>query len=239
MLRILFALLTFAMPASAEVTVFAAASLKSVLDEVHAAAPLEVTASFAGSAALARQIDQGAPADIFISASTEWSNWVVDSLSLTSKSTADIARNELVVVAPKGSKSININNLPDLIGAGRLAMGHSRAVPAGVYGKEALSSLGLWDEIAPQVVQTEHVRAALRLVALGEVPFGITYATDAQDEARVDVVYRFPAKTHAPIIYRLVDISASPQAQAYTAYLTSESARAIFAAQGFLQAFPE
>lgn len=234
-MRYLFAMvLAFASPAQAEVTVFAAASLRGVLEEVSDAWGQSVTVSYAGSASLARQISQGAPADVFLSANPDWVAWLRDQNLVDDDATGQFVGNSLVLIGQKGSASVDINQLPEILGAERLAIGHARAVPAGIYAREALTSLGLWQDVAPQLLQTDNVRAGLRLVALGEVPFAITYATDAQSDPKVTEIYAFPSQTHSPIQYSYARITDSQSAQEYLAFLTGSDAQEIFAQFGFL-----
>ena len=233
--RYLFAMvLAFASPAQAEVTVFAAASLRGVLEEVNDAWGQSVTVSYAGSASLARQISQGAPADVFLSANPDWVAWLRNQNLVAKDATGQFIGNSLVLIGQKGSAPVDINQLPEILGADRLAIGHARAVPAGIYAREALTSLGLWQDVEPRLLQTDNVRAGLRLVALGEVPFAITYATDAQSDPKVTEVYAFPSQTHSPIQYSYARITDSHSAQEYLAFLTGSDAQAIFAKFGFL-----
>lgn len=244
-LATLMALTLAAVPlrAGADVTVFAAASLTTALDRVAAAWTAQTgqtaTLSYAGSSALARQIQQGAPADIFISASTDWIEALAASGDLRPGTRRDILGNRLVLIAhgpdaPPVTLDATLD-LPALLGGGRLAMALVDAVPAGVYGKAALTHLGLWDAVAPQVAQADNVRAALAFVARAEAPLGIVYATDAAAEDRVTVIGTFPADSHAPITYpaAITAQSDSPQAHAFLAFLASDSARAIWQDHGF------
>jgi molybdate transport system substrate-binding protein len=233
--RYLFAiLLAFASPAQAEVTVFAAASLRGVLEEVSEAWGQSVRVSYAGSASLARQISQGAPADVFLSANPDWVAWLRDQNLVAENATGQFIGNSLVLIGQKGSAPVDINQLPEILGADRLAIGHARAVPVGIYAREALTSLGLWQDVAPQLLQTDNVRAALRFVALAEVPYAITYATDAQSDSKVSEVYAFPSHSHSPIQYSYASVSDTQSAQEYLAFLTGSDAQAIFAKFGFL-----
>lgn len=241
----LLALTLLALPlrAAADVTVFAAASLTTALDRVAAAwtdqTGQRVTLSYAGSSALARQIQQGAPADIFISASTDWMDALAASGDLRADTRRDILGNTLVLIANgKDARPVTLDatlDLPALLGEGRLAMALVDAVPAGIYGKAALTHLGLWDATAPQVAQADNVRAALAFVARGEAPLGITYATDAAAEDNVTVIATFPADSHPPITYpaALTAQGDSPQAQDFLTFLSSDTARAIWQAAGF------
>ena len=232
-----------AAPATAEtVTVFAAASLTTALAEIEpafeAATGHDLVLSLAGSSALARQIEQGAPADIFISASTDWLDHL-EGLGLLEPGTRrDLLGNRLVLVAHGSAPAVRIGpdlDLPGLLGDGRLAMALVEAVPAGIYGKAALTSLGLWEAVAPQVAQSDNVRAALALVALGEAPLGIVYATDAVAEPRVSVIGTFPEDSHPPIVYPVADLANRDTAAeaAFLAFLAGPEARAALERQGF------
>ncbi|WP_343079888.1 molybdate ABC transporter substrate-binding protein [Ostreiculturibacter nitratireducens] len=228
---------------AAEITVFAAASLQTALDaaaaEWRAASGNGVTLSYAATSALARQIEAGAPADIFISASLDWME-ALDAAGLLDPGTRrDLFGSEIVLVAHEAGTAEEIGpgfDLAGRLGDGHLAMAMVDSVPAGIYGKQALESLGLWDAVAPRVAQAENVRAALALVATGEAPYGIVYATDAVAEPRVSVVGTFPADSHEPIVYPGAVIAGSEAAEAAAAFLdwlATPEAAAIFATQGF------
>ena len=225
-----------------DVVVFAAASLKNVLDEAAAAFEAtheaSVVLSYGGSSALARQIQYGAPADIFVSANAQWMDLLEDEDLIQSASRAVLAGNRLVLIAGEpGTVELTPHALRNALGAeGRLAMGHVRAVPAGIYGKAALEALGAWDLLSPNVVQTDNVRAALRLVTLGEAQFGIVYVTDAQQDERARVVAVFPQSTYPPIVYpaALTRDSTNPDAEVLLRFLQSDAAAQIFAKHGFL-----
>jgi molybdate transport system substrate-binding protein len=226
-------------PATAEVIVFAAASLKTVLDEVAADWLGEpVILSYGGSAALAKQIEAGAPADIFIPAAEEWMDEVAGLGLIQPATRHDIAGNALVLIAHAKLPSVEITlqlDLAGLLGGGKLSMGFVDSVPAGQYGKAALEALGLWTQVEPMVVQSENVRAALALVASGEAALGVVYASDAVAEPAVTVLGTFPEDTHLPITYpAALTAGASPGALAFLDHLTSPAAQDIFAAQGFL-----
>jgi molybdate transport system substrate-binding protein len=191
-----------------EVVVFAAASLKTALDRVAAEFAVttghQVTISYAGSNQLARQIIEGAPADIFLSAAESWMDEVEQAGLVVVGSRRDLWGNRLVLVGAAGSAPVEISaglDLAGLLGDGKLAMALVEAVPAGQYGKAALVSLGLWESVEASVAQTDNVRAALALVALGEAPLGIVYATDAAAEPGVTVVGTFPDNSHGPIVF--------------------------------------
>nr|WP_230981765.1 molybdate ABC transporter substrate-binding protein [Ruegeria pomeroyi] len=238
--RALACALLLAGPARAEqITVFAAASLKTALDDIaagfEATTGNSVALSFAGSSVLARQIGLGAPAQIFISANPEWMDWLAEQGRIDPTSRRDLVSNRLVLIAPAGHAPSH--PLADLAaGPGRIAMALVEAVPAGIYGKAALTHLDLWDQLAPRVVQTDNARAALALVATGAVPYGIVYATDAQAEPRVMPLYTFDTDTHPPIRYpaALVTGQDSAAARALLDHLASAEARAILFRHGFL-----
>lgn len=229
--------------AADEVLVFAAASLTSALDRVAAAWTAETghtaVMSYAGSSALARQIQDGAPADIFISASVDWMDAIEASGDLAEGTRRDILGNTLVLIAHgRDAAPVAIDAGLDLVGmlqGGRLSMALVEAVPAGIYGRQALTSLGLWDDVAPLVAQSDNVRAALAFVALGEAPLGIVYATDAAVEDNVSVIGTFPDGSHDAIVYPagVTAQSESAVAEAFLDFLTSESARAIWQEFGF------
>ncbi|SEB02659.1 molybdate transport system substrate-binding protein [Rubrimonas cliftonensis] len=238
------ALTLLSAPALAErVTVFAAASLADALAEIEAGfeveTGLEVAASLAGSSALARQIQQGAPADVFISASTAWMDALEKDGLIEPGSRFDLVGNAIVLITHgRGAAPLEIGpdtDLAGLLGDGRLAMALVDAVPAGIYGKAALESLGLWSAVEARVAQTDNVRAALALVAAGEAPYGVVYATDAAAEDAVSVVGAFPADSHPPIVYPAAAVAgrANPAATVFLAYLRGPEARAAFERQGF------
>lgn len=229
---------------SAEVTVFAAASLKTALDEIAIQFEREtdhsVSLSLAGSSLLARQITLGAPADIFLSANTEWMDYVQGKDRLITGSRRDLLSNRLVLVAPKhNARAISGFTDPLLraqLGQGKLAMALVEAVPAGIYGKAALEYLDLWQDLAPQVAQTDNVRSALALVATGAAPLGVVYATDARAEPRVTVLAEFPAQSHPPIHYPMARVKGAGEAAAaedFYTYLQGPDARKAFVAAGF------
>jgi molybdate transport system substrate-binding protein len=226
-----------------DVLVFAAASLREALETIasdwSAEAGTNVIVSYAGSSALARQIQQGAPADIFISASTEWMDAVEASGDLREDTRRDLLGNSLVLIA-HGADADPVDlapgfDLAGLLGDERLAMPLVDSVPAGIYGREALTFLGIWDEVAPRVAQTDNVRAALALVAAGEAPYGIVYATDAKAQGDVSVIAAFSPESHTPIVYSVALVAGSRNASAtdFLDFLSSDSARAVFEREGF------
>jgi molybdate transport system substrate-binding protein len=238
--------LTVIQPAAAQtrdVVVFAAASLKNVLDEIAAQWQGETgkkaTISYAGSSALARQIEQGAPADMFIPADLDWMNYVQQRNLIKVDTRTNLLGNRIALIAPRDSSaSVKIGpglDLAGLLGPDRLAMADTSAVPAGKYGKAALEALGVWNSVQDKMAQAENVRAALMLVSRGEVPLGIVYQTDAAADPRVRIVDAFPADTHPAIVYpvALTASSTNADAAAFLAYLKSAKARPLFEKQGF------
>ena len=229
--------------AAADVTVFAAASLKNALDDINAAwtaeAGKEATISYAASSALAKQIEEAAPAEVFISADVAWMDYLAERGLVKKGTVVELLGNRLVLVAPADSDvELAIGKDFDLLGAlgdGRLAMGQVDSVPAGKYAKEALTSLGIWDQVSGRLAQAENVRAAQALVAAGEAPFGIVYATDANAEADVRVVAKFPEDSHSPIIYpaAVTAEASSADAGAFMEFLRTETAEELFEKQGF------
>ncbi len=219
------------------VTIFAAASLKTALDQVASDWSSDTVISYGGSAAMAQQILAGAPADIFISAANDWMDVLQQGGAIIPASRRDLWGNQLVLIAAKGSAELDLTKPDDFFGMladGRLAMGQTETVPAGQYGRAALIHFGLWPRVQAQLAQTENVRAALELVALGEAPLGIVYATDVRGDPRVTIAARFPDVSHPAIVYSAaLTKTAVPQAAAFLQYLTTPAASARFAAQGF------
>ncbi|MEM5467650.1 molybdate ABC transporter substrate-binding protein [Celeribacter marinus] len=229
--------------AAADVTVFAASSLKTALDDVarqyEARTGLDVAISYAGSSVLARQIQHGAPADLFVSANADWMDVLEADGLLVAGSRVDLLGNTLVLVAHDTDAPVSLTDptaLATRLGEGYLAMALVDAVPAGMYGKAALVSLGLWGSVRGQVAQSDNVRAALALVASGEAPYGIVYATDAQSSDCVHVVAHFPQITHPPIVYPMAEIAGQGGAatQSFREALMGETARATFQSHGFI-----
>jgi molybdate transport system substrate-binding protein len=231
---------------AADVTVFAAASLKNAMDEITAQwteeSGLTAVVSLAGSSALARQIEQGAPADVFISANVRWMDYLEDRGLIAPETRLNLVRNRLVLIA-HGADADPVAiapgmDLAGMLGEGRLAMALVDAVPAGIYGKAAFETLGVWDALAPKVAQADNVRAALALVSTGAAPMGVVYATDAAADDGVSVVGTFPAETHPPIVYPAAALAgrADGPAAAFLAFLRGPEARAAFERQGFAMA---
>jgi molybdate transport system substrate-binding protein len=233
-------------PAQAQdktLTVFAAASMKNALDDVDAAwtakSGVKVVASYAASSALAKQIEQGAPADIFASADTDWMDYSIGKKTINEPTRVNLLGNSIVLIAPKDSKIDNVAigpgfDLSKLIGDGKIATADVKSVPVGKYAKASLEKLGAWDAAEPKFAMTENVRAALALVARGEAVLGIVYSTDAKVEPGVKIVGTFPADSHPAIIYPVAaTATAKPDAIDYLAFLRSSTAKAIFEKYGF------
>jgi molybdate transport system substrate-binding protein len=226
-----------------DIMVFAAASLKNALDDASAAWTREtgrrVVISYAASNALAKQIEAGAPADLFFSADLDWMDYVASKGLIRPESRVNLLGNALVLIAPKDS-ALQVSLQPGLdlaavLGRDRLAMGHVDAVPAGKYGRAALEKLGAWTGVRNKIAQTDNVRAALLLVSRGEAPMGIVYRTDAASDPNVKIVATFPEGSHPPIIYpaALTAEASHPDAAALLAFLRSDKAKATFEKQGF------
>jgi molybdate transport system substrate-binding protein len=233
-------------PARAEdngLTVFAAASMKNALDDVDAAysakTGVKIAASYAASSALAKQIEQGAPADVFLSADTDWMDYAIGKKNINEPTRVNLLGNSIVLIAPKDSKIDNVTigpgfDLAKLAGDGKIATGDVKAVPVGKYAQAALEKLGAWQAAAPKFAMAESVRAALALVARGEAVLGIVYSTDAKVEPGVKIVGTFPADSHPPIIYPVAATStAKPDVTGYLAFLRTAAAKAIFEKYGF------
>jgi len=235
-----------ATPAAAQdkvLTVFAAASMKNALDEASAAytakSGVKVVASYAASSALAKQLEQGAPADIFISADTDWMDYSIGKKTIADATRVNLLGNKIVLIAPKDSKIADVKigqgfDLAKLAGDGKIATGDVKAVPVGKYAKAALEKLGSWQAAEPKFAMAESVRAALALVARGEAVLGIVYETDAKVEPGVKIVGSFPADSHPAIIYPVAaTATAKSDAAGYLAFLRSAAAKAIFEKYGF------
>ena len=228
---------------NAGLTVFAAASLKESLDEAAAAyqqqTGIRVRVSYAASSALARQIEQGAPADVFVSADLEWMDYLQARNKLDVATRRSLLGNQLVLIAPKASKAqVDLKRPATLLAAlgnGRLAVGQTRTVPAGKYAKASLESLSLWNGVKARLAESESVRAALMLVARGETPLGIVYASDAKAEPGVRVVATFPGESHPAIVYPVAALRGARSAHAsqFVQWLGSPAADAIFTQHGF------
>jgi molybdate transport system substrate-binding protein len=243
----LFAVLACAaQPSAAQetITVFAAASMRNALDDANASftktTGIKVTTSYEASSALAKQIEQGGPADVFVSADLEWMNYAIQHKLVKEDTRVNLLGNRLVLIAPKDSKldQVAIGNGFDIArpaGDGRIAVADTAAVPAGRYAKAALISLGAWKAAEPKLAPAENVRASLAYVARGETPLGIVYETDAKIEPGVKIVGVFPAGSHPPITYPVAETTISNNAQVprYLRFLQTAPAKAIFEKYGF------
>jgi molybdate transport system substrate-binding protein len=223
--------------------IFAAASMKSALDQIAAAWAVKTgrlpAISYASSGVLAKQIEQGAPADVFLSADTQWVDYLDKAHLLRAGTRLNLLGNQLVLIAPADStESLKIKMHFDLAGAtgdSKVAVCTIASCPGGIYAKEALQALGVWDAVEPKLAQADNIRSALALVARGEAKFGIVYATDAKAEPKVKVVDIFPPSTHAPIIYPVAVVadSKNPDAESFVAFLRSQAAAKVLVGQGF------
>ncbi|MEH2524924.1 MULTISPECIES: molybdate ABC transporter substrate-binding protein [unclassified Bradyrhizobium] len=233
-------------PAAAQdktLTVFAAASMKSALDEIDTAytakTGVKVVVSYGPSSGLAKQLEQGAPADVFISADTDWMDYAMSKRTINESSRINLLGNSIVLIAPKDSRIDNVNigagfDLAKLAGDGKIATGDVKSVPVGKYAKAALEKLGSWQAAEPKFAMADNVRAALTLVARGEAALGIVYATDAKVEPGVKVVGAFPADSHPAIVYPVAaTTTAKPEASNYLAFLRSTAAKSILEKYGF------
>jgi molybdate transport system substrate-binding protein len=235
---VVFALLALPALAQDRVLVFAAASLKNALDEANAAFPSRAVASYGASSALARQIENGAPAQVFISADLDWMDYLEQRQLLQPGTRRNLVGNRLVLVAPAGATTaLRIEPgfaLARALGDGRLALASPDTVPAGKYARAALEKLGVWDSVSRRLAAAENVRAALLLVARGEAPLGVVYETDARAEPAVRVVDRFAPSLHPPIVYPAAALrGAGAPAARYLAFLASPQGMAAFEKHGF------
>lgn len=243
---LLFTLAAAPQPAAAQdkLTVFAAASMRNALDDVNKAftkaTGVHVTASYAASSALAKQIAQGAPAQVYVSANVKWMDYLQKQKLIRDTTRVNLLGNALVLIAPKASKLDHVQiakgfDIAKLAGSGRIAVADTKAVPAGLYAKAALTSLGAWKAAEPKLAQAENVRATLAYVARGETPLGIVYSTDAQVEPKVKVVGVFPEGSHPPIKYPVAALKGadSKAVTQYLQFLRTPEAKTIFEQYGF------
>ena len=223
--------------------VFAAASLKDALDQAVQSFERntgnKVAVSYAASSVLAKQIENGAPASLFISADEDWMNYLAERKLINPASRINLLKNSLVLIAPADSaiqiKIVANFPLAEKLGSGRLAMADPAHVPAGIYGRAALQTLGVWTSVEKLIAPAENVRAALALVSRGETPLGIVYRTDALADGNVRIVAEFPANTHPPIIYQAALTASNVRSEAaeLLAFLNSAAGRSIFQKYGF------
>jgi molybdate transport system substrate-binding protein len=234
------------LPAKAQdksLTVFAAASLKNALDDINAAytakTGVKVAASYAASSALAKQIEQGAPADVFASADIDWMTYAIGKKTINEGTRVDLLGNKLVLIAPKDSDISTVQigpgfDLAKLAGDGKITTGDVASVPVGKYAKAALEKLGSWNAAAPKFAMADNVRAALTLVARKEAVLGIVYETDAKVEPGVKVVGTFPQESYPPVTYPFAaTATAKPETAEYLAYVRSAASKGIFEKYGF------
>src|ERR1700759_523450 len=217
--------------------------MKNALDDINAAytakTGVKISTSYAASSVLAKQIEQGAPADVFVSADTDWMDYAISKKSINEPTRVKLLGNSIVLIAPKDSKIDNVEigqgfDLAKLAGDGKIATGDVKSVPVGKYAKAALEKLGAWPGAGPEFAVAESVRAALTLVARGEAVLGIVYSTDAKVEPGVKIVGTFAADSHPAIIYPVAATStAKPEAKAYLDYLQSSAAKAVLEKYGF------
>lgn len=235
--------LTPALAQDKTLTVFAAASMKNALDDVDAAytakTGVKITASYAASSVLAKQIEQGAPVDVFVSADTDWMDYATAKNTINEPTRANLLGNSIVLIAPKDSKLDNVAinqgfDLAKLAGDGKIATGDVQSVPVGKYARAALEKLGSWSAAEPKFAMAESVRAALTLVSRGEAPLGIVYATDAKVDPGVKIIGTFPASSHPAIIYPVAaTTTAKTEAADYLAFLKTSTVKTIMEKYGF------
>ncbi|MEB7583967.1 molybdate ABC transporter substrate-binding protein [Serratia rubidaea] len=230
--------------AAEKITVFAAASLTNALQEIatqyQQGKDVQVVSSFASSSTLARQIEQGAPADLFISADQQWMDYAIDKQQMVKDSRYTLLDNDLVLIAAKDSKLDKVAITPQtdwqqLLNGERLAVGDPDHVPAGIYAKEALQNLKAWPQLEPRLARANNVRSAMALVERQETPLGIVYGSDALASDKVKVVGVFPADSHKPVEYPMAIVKDhnSPTVSAFYTYLKSPQAAAVFKRYGF------
>jgi molybdate transport system substrate-binding protein len=246
LLALLFVVVAAPQPAVAQektLTVFAAASLKNALDDTNAAftkqTGIRIVVSYAATPALVKQIEEGAPADLFLSADLQWMDYAVEKKLVKADTRFNLLGNKLVLIAAKDSRLDNVTiaqgfDIAGLAGTGRIAVADVRAVPAGRYAKTALESLGAWSAAEKKLAQAENVRAALTFVSRGEAPVGIVYSTDAKIDPGVKIVGVFPDGSHPPVTYPVaVTATAKPEAAGYLDFLRTPTVRTIFETYGF------
>ncbi len=236
--------ISFSTNAATDLKVYAASSMTNAIDEIaqdfKEKYDVTVTPVYGGSSSIARQIINGAPADVFISANTKWMDYLVDEGVIDSDNVTNLVRNSLVLIAPQSS-SLAVFNFADAnaweaaLNGSRLALGNPTSVPAGMYAKESLTALGVWKEIQTKVAPAKNVRLALALVERGEAPLGVVYKTDAQLTSKVKIVGEFASDTHAAIVYPAAVVNDSTESRQFFQYLKLEDAKRVFAHYGFQQ----
>ncbi|WP_103762375.1 molybdate ABC transporter substrate-binding protein [Roseovarius confluentis] len=222
----------------APVTIFAAASLRGALEAALDGSGIDVRVSYGGSGTMARQLAQGAPAEVVILANVAWMDWLEENGHIAVSTRTDLLGNRLVLVGPRGAADLgelNADTLRERLDAGRLAVGHTEAVPAGIYAREWMQAGGFWDALRPQLAETDNVRAALALVSRGEAPLGVVYASDAQADPGVRVLARIDPDLHTPIVYPMALVTGADNdgARAVLEHLVSKRAGDAFVAHGF------
>ncbi len=236
--------MSFSVNATTDLKVYAASSMTNAIDEIahnyQDKYDVTVTPVYGGSSSIARQIMNGAPADVFISANTKWMDYLVDAGSIKGDSVTKLVRNSLVLVAPKSSESVyfdlsNAKEWQTALNGHRLALGNPSSVPAGMYAKESLTTLGVWNVIQSKVAPAKNVRLALALVERGEAPLGVVYKTDAQLTDKVKVVGEFANNTHNAIVYPAALVNDRIESRQFFQYLKSDEAKAVFTRYGFQQ----
>ncbi|MDC5842395.1 molybdate ABC transporter substrate-binding protein [Vibrio europaeus] len=228
---------------SESLRVYAASSMTNVVNDLveqyEKSNDASVTTVFGGSASLARQLAQGAPADIYISANQKWMDYLVEQSIVNGDGVTNIAANSLVAIAPKGHLlNLDVDSEESWISAlagYRLAIGQTNAVPAGMYAKQALVNLGVWDEVKTQLAPTNNVRIALMLVERGESPLGIVYKTDALLSDKVEVVATLPSSAHANIVYPMAPLNEKIETQRFVKFIHSQQAQSVFKQYGFTE----
>lgn len=234
--------LVFSATAAADIKVYAASSMTNAIDDIAQAFEdkygIAVTPVYGGSSSIARQIINGAPADVFISANTKWMKYLVDSKHVDGDSVTNLVRNSLVIIAPKDSKipRLDISDLNawnSILDDSRLSLGNPASVPAGMYAKESLTTLGLWDKLKRKVAPAKNVRLALAFVERGESPLGVVYKTDALLSAKVRIVGEFSNEMHTDIVYPVALVKDSPNSRQFLEYLQSSEANKVFVQYGF------
>ncbi|EJG1746832.1 molybdate ABC transporter substrate-binding protein [Vibrio parahaemolyticus] len=236
--------ISFSTNAATDLKVYAASSMTNAIDEIaqdfKEKYDVTVTPVYGGSSSIARQIINGAPADVFISANTKWMDYLVDEGVIDGDNVTNLVRNSLVLIAPQSS-SLAVFNFADAnaweaaLNGSRLALGNPTSVPAGMYAKKSLTTLGVWKEIQTKVAPAKNVRLALALVERGEAPLGVVYKTDAQLTSKVKIVGEFASDTHAAIVYPAAVVNDSTESRQFFQYLKSEDAKRVFAHYGFQQ----
>lgn len=234
--------MSFTVNAAGDLKVYAASSMTNAIDEIaqnfEDKYKVTITPVYGGSSSIARQIMNGAPADVFISANTKWMDYLVDNGVVRSDSVTNLVHNRLVLIAPISSDSMpfdlsNASEWETALNGGRLALGNPGSVPAGMYAKESLTTLGVWNHIQSEVAPAKNVRLALALVERGEAPLGAVYKTDARLTDKVKVVAEFSDKTHSPIVYPAALVNDRTESKQFFQYLKSDEAKTVFMRYGF------